>query len=413
MREELKFPRPFERLYKLVLDRKSQGGILLLADRNRNVPASEIRKIFNMIIGRTDVLDMTVGIPDFDTPAHIKQAAKDAIDAGYTRYTHNAGYIESREAFAQKVKQDNGINADPKTEIMLTAGGMGALVLANMVMVNPGDEVLYPDPGFVSHYAHAKLAEGIPVAVPLRKEAGFGMLAEDVEKLITDKTKLLVINSPNNPTGGVTSNSELKKIANLCIENDIYVLSDEAYEKFRYGGEKPLYIGALPGMHERTVSLFSLSKSYAMTGWRIGAAVGGPEIIGAMTKLQEHIIAMPTSIAQKAAEAAVSGPQDCVQEMLATFKKRRDLITKGLAAIEGIEISPPGGAFYAFPDVSAYGIKSYDLVLKILDETKLVTIHGSAFGENGEGFLRLCYAVSTERIEDALSILDGYLPKLL
>ncbi|MGQ4912250.1 MAG: pyridoxal phosphate-dependent aminotransferase [Candidatus Thorarchaeota archaeon] len=385
----------------------------MLADRTSDVPASEIRKIFNMIIGRSDILDLTVGIPDFDTPEHIKQAAKDAIEGGFTRYTHNAGYIETREAFAEKFKRDNGIDADPVSEIMMTAGGMGALVLANLVLVNPGDEVLYPDPGFVCHHAQAKLAQGVPVPVPLRKEAGFGVLAEDVEDRITDKTKLLVLNSPNNPTGGVISNSELKKIADLCIENDIYVLDDEAYEKFRYDDEKPVFIGALPGMKERTVSLFSMSKSYAMTGWRIGACVGPSDIIGAMTKLQEHIIAMPTSISQKAAEAAVSGPQDCVEEMLATFRRRRDIITKGLASIEGLDVQPPGGAFYVFPDVSAYGMKSYDLVIKILEETQVATVHGSAFGAHGEGFIRICYAVSTERIEEALSRLDSFLPKLL
>jgi len=377
------------------------------------VPASEIRKIFNMIVGRTDVFDMTVGIPDFDTPEHIKEAAKRAIDEGYTRYTHNAGLIEVREAFAEKLKRDNGINVNPINEIMLTAGGMGALVLANMVLINPGDEVIYPEPGFVSHYAHIKLAEGIPVPVQLKKENGFGVTAEDVEKAITNKTKMIVLNSPNNPTGGSIENSELKKIAELCIENDIYVVSDEAYEKFRYTKEKPLYIGALPGMQERTVSLFSLSKTYAMTGWRIGAVAGSSEIIGAMTKLQEHIIAMPTTISQKAAQAAVSGPQDCVDDMLQTFAKRRDIITKGLNSIEGVELDPPGGAFYVFPDISAYGMKSYDLVLKIMKETNVVTVHGSAFGEMGEGFIRLCYAVSTDRINEALSRLDSFLPKLL
>ncbi|TFG99564.1 pyridoxal phosphate-dependent aminotransferase [Candidatus Thorarchaeota archaeon] len=385
----------------------------MLADRNVSVPGSEIRKIFNMIVGRTDVFDMTVGIPDFDTPDYIKEAAKKAIDDGYTRYTHNAGLIEVREALARKVKRDNGIDANPETEIMCTAGGMGALVLANMVLINPGDEVLYPDPGFVSHYAHIKLAEGIPVPIHLKKENGFGVIAEDVEKAITDKTKMIVLNSPNNPTGGITTNSELKKIAELCIENDIYVVSDEAYEKFRYTDEKPLYIGAIPGMKERSVSLFSLSKSYAMTGWRIGAVTGSSKIIGAMTKLQEHIIAMPTTISQKAAQAAVEGPQDCIVEMLQTFSKRRDIITRGLDAIEGIELDPPGGAFYAFPDVSAYGMKSYDLVLKIMKETDVVTVHGSAFGQYGEGFIRLCYAVSTERINEALSRLDSFLPKLL
>lgn len=385
----------------------------MLADRNVSVPGSEIRKIFNMIIGRTDVVDMTVGIPDFDTPEFIKEAAKRAIDEGYTRYTHNAGLIEVREAFAKKLNRDNGIDANPLNEIMCTAGGMGALVLANLVLVNPGDEVLYPEPGFVSHYAHIKLAEGIPVPIQLKKENKFGMTAEDVERAITDKTKAIVLNSPNNPTGGSISNSELKKIADLCIENDIYVISDEAYEKFRYGKEKPLYIGAFPGMNERTVSLFSLSKTYAMTGWRIGIVAGSSEIVGAMTKLQEHVIAMPTTISQKAAEAAVSGPQDCIDEMLQTFTKRRDIITKGLDDIEGVELDPPGGAFYVFPDVSAFGMKSYDLVLKIMEETDVVTVHGSAFGEFGEGFIRLCYAVSTERINEAISRLDSFLPKLL
>lgn len=385
----------------------------MLAERNIDVPASEIRKIFNKIIGRTDVFDMTVGIPDFDTPKHIKEAAKKAIDDGFTRYTHNAGYIEVREALAQKLKRDNNIEADPVSEMVLTAGGMGALVLANLVMVNPGDEVIYPDPGFVSHYAHIKLAGGIPVPVQLKKENGFGLLADDVDSKITPRTKLIVLNSPNNPTGGVTPNSELKRIAELCIENNIYVIADEAYEKFRYVDEDPLFIGSLPEMKERTVSIFSLSKTYAMTGWRIAVATGSSEIIGAMTKLQEHVIAMPTSIAQKAAAAAAVGPQDCVDEMLKTFRKRRDLITKGLNDIEGVDIAPPGGAFYAFPDVSAYGIKSYDLVHKILNETNVVTVHGTAFGKYGEGFLRLCYAVSTERINEALNRLDGYLPKLL
>lgn len=385
----------------------------MLAERNVSVPASEIREIYNMIAGRNDVFDMTVGIPDFDTPDHIKEAAKRAIDDGYTKYTHNAGLIEVREALARKFKRDNGIDADPETEVMCTAGGMGALVLANLILVNPGEEVIYPDPGFVSHFAHIKLAEGVPIPIQLKKENGFGVTAEDVEKLITDKTKMIVLNSPNNPTGGITSNTELKKIADVCIKNDIIVISDDAYEKFRYDNEKPLFIGALPGMKERTVTIFSFSKTYAMTGWRIGAVTGSSEILGAMTKLQEHIIAMPTTVSQKAAEAAVAGPQDCVDKMLQTFAKRRDIITKGLNAIEGTEFDPPGGAFYAFPDISAYGMKSYDLVLKILKETNVASVHGSAFGEFGEGFIRLCYAVSTEKIEEALGRLDSFLPKLL
>jgi aspartate/methionine/tyrosine aminotransferase len=385
----------------------------MLADRTQHVPASEIRKIFNMIVGRPDVLDLTVGLPDFDTPKFVKEAAKQAIDEGYTKYTHNAGFLETREAAAVKLKRDNNIIANPENEIMLTAGGMGALVLANMVMINPGDEAIYPDPGFVSHYSHIKLASGTPVRIQLKKENGFGVTADDVEEVISDHTKLLVLNSPNNPTGGVVNNKELHRIAELAHEHDFYIISDEAYERFRYDDSKSEFIGALPGMNERVVSLFSLSKTYAMTGWRIGAVSGPSAIISSMTKLQEHLLAMPTSISQKAAEAALKGPQNVVTDMLATFRTRRDLITKGLNAIAGVELDPPNGAFYVFPDISAYGMKSEDLVMKILEETKVASVHGSAFGGYGEGYLRMCYAVSTERIEEAIQRLDTFLPKLL
>lgn len=385
----------------------------MLAQRTNEIPHSEIRLIYNKILGREDIIDLTVGIPDFDTPQHIREATKRALDEGCTRYTHNAGYIELREAFAKKLKRENNIIADPTTEIMATAGGMGALVLANLVLVNPDDEVIYPDPGFVSHFAHIKLAEGVPVAVQLKREHNFEIRAADLENLISEKTKMIVLNTPNNPTGGVVSNSELRKIADLAIENDLYVLSDEAYERFRYDDTKPDFIGALPGMKERTISLFSFSKSYAMTGFRIGCTTGPAEIIGAMTRLQEHLLSMPTSISQKAAEAAVLGPQDCIKEMLSSFRRRRDIITKGLSSIEGIELQPPNGAFYVFPDVSAYKMKSYDLVLKMLKETNVAAIHGSAFGAFGEGFLRLCYAVSQQIIENAISKLDTFLPRLL
>jgi aspartate/methionine/tyrosine aminotransferase len=384
-----------------------------LADRTKLVPASEIRKMYNMARGRPNILDLTVGQPDFDTPQFIKDAGKKALDEGFTKYTHNAGLIEVREALAKKAKRENGIDADPAKEVICTAGGMGSLLLANLALVNPGDEVLYPDPGFVSHYAHIMLTGGVPVPFQQKRENGFAVKAEDIEKLITSKTKLLVINYPNNPTGGVISNSELKKIADLAIKKDIIVLADEAYEKFRYVSEKPLFIGSLPGMKERTVTLFSFSKSYAMTGWRIGFAIGPEEVVAAMTRMQEHVLSMPTAISQKAAEAAVNGPQDCVEQMLSTFRKRRDLVTKGLQSIQGIRVDPPAGAFYVFPDVSAYKTKSYDLAVKLLEDTGVVTVHGSGFGKYGEGYLRLCYAVSTETIEEALRRLDTYLPKLL
>ncbi|MEM4735320.1 MAG: pyridoxal phosphate-dependent aminotransferase [Candidatus Thorarchaeota archaeon] len=369
--------------------------------------------MFNMVQGRRDVLNMTVGQPDFDTPAYIKEAAKKAIDDGITKYTHNAGLIEVREAMARKLKRENSIDADPETEIMMTAGGMGSLVLANLVLVNPGDEVIYPDPGFVSHHAHVLLAGGRPVPVPLRRENKFSMMAEDVERVITDKTRLLVINSPNNPTGGVTQRKEMERIAELAIEHDFYILADEAYEKFRYDDERPTYMGSLSGMKERCISLFSFSKSYSMTGWRIGFCTGPRDVIAAMVKLQEHVLSMPTSISQKAAEAAVEGPQDSVKMMIDTFRRRRDIITRGLNSIEGVYLDPPAGAFYVFPDVREFGMKSYDLAVEILKQTGVVLVHGSGFGSYGEGFVRLCYAVSTEVIEEAISRLDAFLPRLL
>ncbi|MHA2142257.1 MAG: pyridoxal phosphate-dependent aminotransferase [Candidatus Thorarchaeota archaeon] len=385
----------------------------MLAKRNDDIIGSEIRVMFRMAMGRENALDMTVGMPDFDTPKYIKDAANQAIADGYTKYTHNAGLLEVREAFAEKLKRDNGIEADPFTEIICTAGGMGSLLLSNLVIVDPGDEVIYPDPGFVSHAAHVTMCGGQGVPIQLKRDLGFSYEAEDVEKLITDKTKLLVINFPNNPTGGTIPRDELKKVAEIAIEHDLYVLADGAYEKFRWNDDPPLFIGSLPGMKERTVSLFSFSKTYAMTGWRIGFSVGPSDIIANMTKLQEHLYSMPTSISQKAAQAAVEGPQDSVRNMIDTFRKRRDIITKGLNSIEGIELAPPGGAFYVFPDVSAYGIKSYNLAVKLVEETGVVTVHGSAFGHYGEGFLRICYAMSNEIIEDAIQRLDTYLPKLL
>ncbi|MFW9967247.1 MAG: pyridoxal phosphate-dependent aminotransferase [Candidatus Thorarchaeota archaeon] len=385
----------------------------MLAKRNDVIMASEIRKMFRMAMGRENALDMTVGMPDFDTPQYIKDAAIKAIADGYTKYTHNAGLPEVREAFAEKLKRENGIDADPETEIICTAGGMGSLLLSNLVIVDPGDEVIYPDPGFVSHAAHVAMCDGKGVTVQLKRDLGFSFKAEDLEKLITDKTKLLVLNFPNNPTGGTMPRDELKKVAEIAIENDLYVLEDGAYEKFRWNDKDPLLIGSLPEMKERTVSLFSFSKTYAMTGWRIGFSTGPAELIAQMVKLQEHVQSMPTSISQKAAEAAVRGPQDSVRMMIDTFRRRRDIITKGLNAIEGIELEPPGGAFYVFPDISAYGMKSWDLAVKLVEETGVVTVHGSAFGRYGEGFLRICYAMSTETIEEAIQRLDTYLPKLL
>jgi len=321
--------------------------------------------------------------------------------------------METQEAVAERLKRDNDIDANPETEIIIGAGGMGGLLLANLVLVNPRDEVLIPDPGFVSHGLHATLAGRTPIPVPLKKESNFGLRAEDIEALFTDKTKLMILNSPNNPTGGVTEERELRRIAEVALEYDSYIVADEAYEQFNYLTDKPFFIGSIEEARDRIVLVFSFSKTYAMTGWRLGAATGPEEVIAAMTKLQEHVIAIPTSIAQKAAEAAAIGPQDCVREMRESFRRRRDLIVKALSAIEDVELQPPGGAFHVLPDISAFGMKSHDLVMRILEETRVALVHGTAFGANGERHVRICYAISKDRIEKAIKALETFLPRLL
>ena len=358
------------------------------------------------------IIHLEIGQPDFPTFENISMAGIQAIQNGHTRYTPSAGRIDLRQAIAEDAGGRRNVNFT-YNQVVVGPGAKPALFFPTLALIEPGDEVIYPDPGFVSHAAHVAMCGGIGVPIQLKRDLGFSFKADDLLELLTDKTKLLVLNFPNNPTGGTIPRDELKRVAEIAIEHDLYVLADGAYEKFRWNDEEPLFIGSLPGMKERTVSLFSFSKTYAMTGWRIGFATGPAEIIGNMVKLQEHVLSMPTSISQKAAQAAVSGPQDSVKVMTDTFRKRRDIITKGLNEIEGVALDPPGGAFYVFPDVSAFGMKSLDLAVKLVEDTGVVTVHGSAFGHYGEGFLRICYAMSTETIEDAIQRLDTYLPKLL
>jgi len=382
-----------------------------VSSRSQAVPWSGVRKMFDLAQRYKDVVNLSVGEPDFGTPQHIVDAAVDAMKAGYTHYTPNAGLMELREAIAEKLRRENGIEADPATEIIATVGGMGALSLAVLATINPRDEVLIPNPSFASYEAQVILAGAKPTPLPLKEENGFSINSSDVVSRISPRTKALMINSPSNPTGAVMSEKELRNVAQIACEHGLMVISDEAYESLLYDEAKHLSIASLPEMMDRTISIYTFSKTYAMTGWRIGYAVADEAIIREMIKLQEHIAAHPSSISQKAAVAALRGPQDCVREMVKEYEERRNMIFDEVNEISGITSLKPKGAFYLFPNVSKLG-SSLDLAMYLLEKARVVTVPGTAFGECGEGYLRLSYATSKENIAEARSRIRDAIEKL-
>lgn len=387
---------------------------LKLSRLSNKIPRSGIRKMFELAQKCEDLVNVAVGDPDFDTPPHIIEAASKAMREGYTHYTASAGLIEFREAVAEKLKRKNRIDADPEREIMATAGAMGGLFLSMLALVDPGDEVLLPDPCFPNYTAQVIIAGGKPVYYPLKGENRFHVIVDDIRSRITPKTKAILINSPSNPTGAVFTEKELREIAETALEYDIYVISDEAYEDFIYDGAKHISIASFPEMKERTISIFTFSKSYAMTGWRIGYLVAPEEIINVMLEMQEHTVVHPSSISQIAAVAALHGPQDCVQNMLKEYAERREIITRELSSMPGVICQRPEGAFYAFPNIKGTGMTSEKLAMYLLEEAKVVTVPGSAFGkgEQGEGYLRISYSISREKILEAMERMRRALKKL-
>lgn len=374
-----------------------------ISQRANMVPWSGVRKMFNYAQKYSDVINLSLGEPDFDTPQHIIKAAIEAMKKGYTHYTPNAGLIEFREAVAEKLRKENGIDVDPETEVIATVGAMGALSLAMLTVVNPGDEVLIPNPGFASYEAQVILAEGKPVSYALNEDEGFDINAEEIAGLITNKTRAILVNTPSNPTGSVLSEKSLKKIAEIAIENDLLVISDEAYEAITYDNFRHVSIASLPDMKDRTISIFSFSKTYAMTGWRIGFAAANEEIIRQMTKLQEHLAAHPSSISQMAAIAALRGPKDHIKKIVKEYSERRELIMEELAEIPEIKCFKPQGAFYVFPNIKAFKMSSEDFAMHILEKARVIIVPGTAFGNNGEGYVRISYAASKEEISRAMT----------
>jgi len=377
-----------------------------LAPRTHEVEWSGIRVMFALADEVPGVVNLGIGQPDFDTPVHIREAAKQALDQGFTRYPPAKGFRDLRNAIAEKLRAKNGIEADPASEIFVAVGAMQVIFNTMLHMVSPGEEVIVIDPGY-DYYSQIRLFGGVPIRVPVREENGFKLDPADVRKAVTDKTKVMILNTPGNPTGAMFDEADLKELAKIAQEREIFILSDEPYEDIIFDGRKHVSIGALDGMKDLTISAFTLSKTYAMTGWRVGYAAAPKPIVDEMEKLMEHMVSGVSSPAQRAALAAITGPQDCVADMLAAYEKRRKIVYEGLNAIEGITCLEPESTFYAFPDIKQLGMNSWDLAKYLVKEHKVAMVPGSIFGDNGEGYLRLSFAASAEHLEEGLRRIEA------
>ncbi len=348
-----------------------------------------------------DVISFGAGEPDFDTPQHIKDALYRAVEDKFIYYTPAAGIAELRAAVAGKLKKDNKLDYTPD-RVIITPGAKQAIFEAVTTILNPGDEVLVPQPHWVSYMPMIEIAGGKGVPVPVDSSDGFLLSGADIEDAATARSRLLILNSPNNPTGAVLDRKHLQEIADVCIDKDLYVISDEIYEHIIYGVEH-VSIASLPDMLERTITVNGFSKTYSMTGWRLGYAAGPEEVIDPMINLQSHSISNTTSFVQKAGLAALEGDQSFIKGRVDEFRARRDLIVGLLNEIPGVECMLPEGAFYAFPDFRSIEEDSLRLSERLLDEARIAAVPGVAFGDAGEGFLRFSYAMSREKILEGMT----------
>ena len=349
-----------------------------------------------------DVINLGGGDPDFATPSHIVEAAQEAIHKGHTHYVSSRGVKGLLEAIARKLKDDNGLDFDPATEVIVSPGAKLSLYATITALVDEGDEVLILDPFWVSYEPMVQLTNATPIRVPLDKSDNFTVTADALRRKLSPYSKLLILNSPNNPTGRVLTRAELQVIADFAIEHDLLVISDEIYEKIIFDGREHISIGTFPGMADRTIVINGLSKAYAMTGWRLGYAAARAPLISEILKVQQHAATCAAAFVEYAGIAALNGPQDVVTEMVDTYWKRRDLIMEGLNALPGVSCAPIEGAFYAFPDISQTGLSSLAFADMLLDRAGVAVTPGVAFGTSGEGHVRFSFANSTELIEKAL-----------
>lgn len=365
----------------------------------KRVPFTGIRRVLEKANkleaeGRK-IVHFEVGQPDFDTPANIKEAAKKALDQGVTAYSSNYGDIRLRRAIAEKLERMNHLNVDPTKEIMVTCGGEEAVAAALFALLEKGDEVLIADPSYIPYSSLTKIAEAEPVYVPLDEKNGYCFDLEKLEAAITNKTKLLILCTPGNPTGTMMDEESLRRLAEICCRHDILVLADEAYEQVLYDGNKHISIASLPGMWERTITVQSFSKTYSVCGWRIGYLVAPAELMRIVVRAHQTVAMNACSFGQLGALEALTGPQDSLYAMLAEFDRRRLLLYNGLKEL-GIPCSRPQAAFYLFPDIGEFGMDSFTFAEFLLDKYGVATVPGVEFGKNGENHLRISYATSFE-----------------
>ena len=373
----------------------------LLNKQVKEIQPSGIRKFFDIVATMEGAISLGVGEPDFNTPWSIREAGIYSLEKGKTFYTANAGLLELREEICNYTKRKYGVSYDAKTEVLVTVGGSEAIDLLIRCLVNEGDEVLIPEPSFVCYRPCTELAKGVPVAIETKEENNFRLLPEEIKEKITDKTKLLILPFPNNPTGAVMSKSDLEAIAEVLKGTDIMVLSDEIYSELNYLDEGHTSIASIDGMRERTVVVNGFSKAFAMTGWRLGYAMGPAPIIKAMTKVHQYgIMSSPTTSQFAAIEAMKNCDRD-VEEMRREYNNRRRYILNEFRSM-GLSCFEPLGAFYVFPCIKSLGMSSEDFCNKLLEEEKVAVVPGNAFGQSGEGFIRCSYAYSIENLEEAL-----------
>jgi aminotransferase len=376
-----------------------------------DIEPSGIRKFFDIVSEMKDAISLGVGEPDFDTPWKVREEGIYALEKGKTFYTSNAGLKELREEISRYVARKYDLSYDPEGEIYVTVGGSEAIDDALRVMVDPGDEVLIPQPSYVSYLPCAVMADAVPVVIDLKEEDEFKLTRQELEAAITPKTKILVLPFPNNPTGAIMTREELEELVPVIIENDLYVISDEIYSELTYGGKRHASIGSLPGMKERTITINGFSKAYAMTGWRLGYAMGPKVIIEQMIKLHQFAIMCAPTNSQFAAVEALRSCDREVAEMVEAYDQRRRYLLNAFREM-GMECFEPFGAFYVFPSVKKYGLTSDEFANRLLREEKLAVVPGTAFGASGEGFVRISYAYSLADLKKGLERIRSFVERL-
>lgn len=382
-----------------------------LSDRTVALKPSGIRKFFDVVSEMPDAISLGVGEPDFDTPWHIRDVGIYSLEKGRTFYTSNSGLMELRSEICRYLKRKYDLSYNPKDEVLITVGGSEAIDIALRAMINPGEEVIIPQPSYVSYEPCAILANANPVIINLKNENEFRLTAAELEEAITDKTKVVIMPFPNNPTGAIMERKDLEAVAEVIIKHDLYVISDEIYAELTYSDSGHVSIASIPGMLERTIVINGFSKSYAMTGWRLGYACGPKKIIEQMTKIHQFAIMCAPTTSQYAAIEALRHGDDDVKEMCEAYNQRRRYLLHTFKQM-GLPCFEPFGAFYVFPCIKEFGMSSDEFALRLLEEEKVAVVPGTAFGDSGEGFLRISYAYSIESLKEAIGRIESFIGRL-